>query len=202
MYVLKRNYPWDCCCDSPYADATKVGQIRALAGDDHAFGVAHWQQCLVHGPILDTPYGKFTPLVMVALYLGAYLLGPIIRFNISVIDQNQNTRSKLEHHLDVAASWGLAFAYIISAFYYLNLFGAFGVSLLSVDDPFHANLLTSAVFRVIISVDWIYGLKAIERMEQISVSIKLAIIAGLLICQIAHVFQRTELATNETVPSV
>ncbi|WP_456387971.1 hypothetical protein [Profundibacter sp.] len=136
---------------------------------------------LVLGPILDASYGKFAPLMMAALCLGAYLFGSAIRFNISVIDQDKNTRSKLEQHLDVAASWALAFAYIISVSYYLNLFGAFGVSLTSVNDPLHANLLTSAVFLVILSVGWLHGFKALERMEQISVSIKLAIIAGLLV---------------------
>lgn len=136
---------------------------------------------LVLGPILDASYGKYAPLVMAALCLGAYLFGAAIRFNIATIERDGNHRSILEQRLDVAASWSLAFAYIISVAYYLNLFGAFGVSLTTVDDHFHANLLTSAVFLIILLLGWLYGFKALERMEQVSVSIKLAIIMGLLV---------------------
>ena len=145
---------------------------------------------LVLGPILDASYGKYAPLVMGVLCLSAYLFGSAIRFNIAVIDQDKNNRSILEQHLDVAASWSLAFAYIISVAYYLNLFGAFGVSLTTVDDHLHANLLTSAVFLVILFVGWLYGFKALERMEQVSVSIKLAIIAGLLVGLGIYFFQK------------
>ena len=145
---------------------------------------------LVLGPILNASYGKYAPLVMMVLCLGAYLFGSAIRFNIAIIHRDANHRSILEQHLDVAASWSLAFAYIISVAYYLNLFGAFGVSLTTVDDHLHANLLTSAVFLVILFVGWLYGFKALERMEQVSVSIKLAIIAGLLVGLGFYFFQK------------
>ena len=145
---------------------------------------------LVLGPILNASYGKYAPLVMMALCLGAYLFGSAIRFNIAIIHRDANHRSTLEQHLDVVASWSLAFAYIISVAYYLNLFGAFGVSLTTVDDHLHANLLTSAVFLVILFVGWLYGFKALERMEQVSVSIKLAIIAGLLVGLGFYFFQK------------
>jgi len=53
-------------------------------------------------------------------------------------------------------------------------------SLTDMNDQFHARLLTSGVFLVILGVGWLYGFTALERMEQVAVSIKLAIIAGLL----------------------
>ncbi len=135
---------------------------------------------LVLGPILDTSYGKYAPLVMAALCLGAYLFGSAIRFNIATIERNKNNRSLLEQRLEVAASWSLAFAYVISVSYYLNLFGAFGLSLTPAKGEFSANLLTSALFLIILLVGWAYGFSALERMEKASVSIKLSIIAGLL----------------------
>ena len=140
---------------------------------------------LVLGPILDVCYGAYAPLVMMGLCALAYLFGSAIRFNITQIDTGQN-QSALREQLERIASAVLAFAFIISVAYYLNLFGAFGVSLTDLDDSFHARLLTTAAFATILVVGWTHGFAALERMEQISVSIKLAIIGGLLFGLVVH----------------
>ena len=140
---------------------------------------------LVLGPILNVSYGAFAPLVMIGLCLVAYLFGSAIRFNIARIDQPPK-RSALMETAETAASAVLAFAFIISVAYYLNLFGAFGVSLTQLDDGFHARLLTTAIFVAILIVGWTRGFSALERMEQVSVGIKLAIIAGLLFGLAVH----------------
>lgn len=140
---------------------------------------------LVLGPILDVSYGGFAPLVMLGLCILAYLFGGAIRFNIAQIDSLPR-RAKLPETLDRVASAVLAFAFIVSVAYYLNLFGAFGVSLTDLDDRFHARLLTTAIFMTILIVGWTQGFTALERMEQISVGIKLAIIAGLLFGLLVH----------------
>lgn len=134
---------------------------------------------LILGPILYDAYGAFAPLVMALLCLGAFLFGSAIRSNIAAIDSGK-PRSRPEERLDSLASATLAFAYIISVAYYLNLFGAFAVSLTPVDSTFFARLVTSAVFAVILFVGWTRGFDALERMEEISVGLKLAVIAGLL----------------------
>ncbi len=82
---------------------------------------------------------------------------------------------------------------MISVAYYLNLFGAFGVSLTPVDDTVHARLLSSAVFVLILLIGWMRGFTAMERLEQLSVGIKLSIIAGLLTGLILY-FARQEAA--------
>lgn len=140
---------------------------------------------LVLGPILDVSYGAYAPLVMIVLCVLAYLFGSAIRFNITQIDHNFE-RSRLNDTAETIASGVLAFAFIISVAYYLNLFGAFGVSLTPFDDTFHARLLTTAVFVLILIVGWTRGFSALERIEQISVGIKLAIIAGLLFGLAVH----------------
>lgn len=140
---------------------------------------------LVLGPILDVSYGAFAPLVMIGLCFVAYLFGGAIRFNIAHIDKTPH-RSGLVEAAESVASAVLAVAFIISVAYYLNLFGAFGVSLTSVDDVFHARLLTTAVFVLILIVGWTRGFSALERMEQVSVGLKLAIIAGLLFGLAVH----------------
>ncbi len=136
---------------------------------------------LVLGPILETSYGMFAPLVMAGLCLVAYLFGAAIRFNIATIDDSAHRRSRAETLLESAASATLGFAYMISVAYYLNLFGAFGLSLTPANDPLNARLLTTAVFAVILFVGWTRGFKSLENMEYVSVTLKLAIIAGLLL---------------------
>ncbi|MFT6302203.1 MAG: hypothetical protein ACI9XK_004638 [Granulosicoccus sp.] len=135
---------------------------------------------LVLGPILGSSYGSYAPIAMLLLCAVAYGFGNAIRFNIQFIDA-QVDRKPREHALETFASWVLAFAYVISVAYYLNLFGAFGVSLTSFDNSFYAKLLTSTVLVLILFVGWTKGFSAMERMEQISVSLKLAIIVGLLL---------------------
>jgi hypothetical protein len=136
---------------------------------------------LVLGPILDVSYGKFAPLVMLALCLGAYMFGSAIRFNMAGIGDEIAPRPALETRLETLASAALGFAYMISVAYYLNLFGAFAVSLTADHGPTSAKLLTSAIFVVILFVGWTRGFKTLESMEYFSVSLKLAIIVGLLV---------------------
>jgi hypothetical protein len=140
---------------------------------------------LVLGPILDVSFGGYAPLAMLCLCVLAYLFGSAIRYNIKKIDENHE-RSPATQMLETSSAAVLAFAFIISVSYYLNLFGAFGVSLTSLDDTFHARLLTSAVFILILIIGWTRGFTALERMEQVSVCLKLAIIAGLLFGLAVH----------------
>lgn len=147
---------------------------------------------LVLGPILSAAYGKFAPLVMAGLCLGAYLYGWAIRHNITDIVVSGDGRGAVVELLETIASWLLGVAYIISVAYYLNLFGAFGVSLTSVADALHAKLLTSAMFVLILYVGWMHGFKALERFEYVAVTAKLAIIAGLLVGLAVYFFGKVE----------
>lgn len=87
----------------------------------------------------------------------------------------------MSEQLELAASWALVFAFMISVAYYLNLFGAFGVSLTPFDTSLNARILTTIVYGIILVVGWTRGFKALERMEYSAVALKLAIIAGLLV---------------------
>lgn len=140
---------------------------------------------LVLGPILGSSYGRYAPIAMLLLCAVAYGFGNAIRFNIQYIDAQADHKPR-EQALETLASWVLAFAYIISVAYYLNLFGAFGVSLTTFDNPWYARLVTSTVLVLILVVGWTKGFVALERMEQISVSLKLAIIVGLLVGLVIH----------------
>lgn len=135
---------------------------------------------LVLGPILAVSFGDMAPLAMGALCVLAYAFGHAVRYNISTLAA-QPDRGPLIARAEALAETALAFAFVISVAYYLNLFGSFAVSLTGFDDPVHARVLTTAVFLVILIVGWSRGFAALERLEQLSVGLKLAIIAGLLV---------------------
>lgn len=136
---------------------------------------------LILGPLLNASYGKYAPVIMAALCLGAYLFGAAIRFNIAQIDISKGLQSHADYLMETISSWSLAFAYIVSVAYYLNLLGAFAVTLTTFDGYSGAKLVTSGVFVIILIVGWTRGFGALERMEQFSVGVKLSIIVGLLV---------------------
>jgi hypothetical protein len=145
---------------------------------------------LVLGPVLNMSYGDYSPLAMAALCAGAYLFGSAVRFNIAALADSSAKRSHQEEALETAASWSLAFAYVISVAYYLNLFGSFGVNLTGARDPIWAKLLTSATFLLILATGWLRGFEWLEKLEYVSVAIKLSIIAGLLVGLLAYFFEQ------------
>ncbi|MGO4854646.1 hypothetical protein [Phaeovulum sp. W22_SRMD_FR3] len=134
---------------------------------------------LVLGPILNSAYGAWAPLAMALLCAMAWGFGAAIRFSMHASESDAPGPEITA--LENLSSWALGFAYIISVAYYLNLFGAFSVSLTAWDSEIAARGVTSAVFAVILITGWTKGFSALERMEYVSVGLKLAIIAGLLL---------------------
>ena len=136
---------------------------------------------LVLGPILNANYGAWAPAMMAVLCAAAYAFGGAIRFNIRVLGDRVVPMPARELLGETLSSWVLAAAYVISVAYYLNLFGAFGVSLTPFDGLLAAKLLTTGILLLIAAMGWTRGFGAFERMEQWSVGLKLSIIAGLLV---------------------
>lgn len=133
---------------------------------------------LLLGPILAQSYGLWAPVAMAALCGMAYAIGAAVRYNITALERGAH--GSVTAQLETLASWALSFAYIISVAYYLNLLGAFAVSLTPWDTALAGRCVTSAVFAVILIVGWTKGFQTLERLEQVSVGLKLAIIGGLL----------------------
>ena len=79
---------------------------------------------LILGPILVENFGSWAALAMALLCFAGYAFGAAIRFNIAHIDGPHADDWWVDAG-EQLASWALAFAYIISVAYYLNLFGAF-----------------------------------------------------------------------------
>ncbi|MGI3168638.1 hypothetical protein ACRARG_05770 [Pseudooceanicola sp. C21-150M6] len=133
---------------------------------------------LILGPVLGHAFGGWAPLAMAALCGLAWLLGRAIRSNIARIAAGP--RTVVEQRLDTLASAALTFAYVISVAYYLNLFGAFALEKTGITSPVARRVLTTAVYLAIAATGWLKGFGALERLEQLSVTLKLAVIGGLL----------------------
>lgn len=135
---------------------------------------------LVLAPLLVREFGARAVLVMAGLCGVAYFVGEAIRFNISQRDVAPERTQLVSAKLEAASSWTLAVAYVISVCYYLNLLGAFALSIVLPDSPMAGKFITSLVLVVIALIGWTRGLRGLEHAESITVAIKLAVIAGLL----------------------
>lgn len=136
---------------------------------------------LVLGPILVREYGRAAPIVMLGLCVAAYAFGSAIRYNIRHYESDASDQPRVVRVVESISSYALTIAYVISVSYYLNLLGSFAVSLTPVDDRFAASLVTTAVVLFIGLYGVLHGLEKLERLEETAVTIKLAIIAGLLL---------------------
>lgn len=138
---------------------------------------------LVLGPVLEVRFGALAPVAMAGLCLAGWLFGAAIRANIAA---EGAPRSPLSLRLERTGEVVLAAAYVISVTYYLNLFGAFAVSLTPWPGEVPARIVTTAALALVALAGWAGGFGALERMEYTSVALKLAIIGALLVALAVH----------------
>lgn len=138
---------------------------------------------LVSVPILRDVVGQWAVLPMLGLLVVAYLIGGAIRDNILYVEprmQNgdaavQVTATERLSHL------ALSFAYFVSVAYYLVLFATFLLKSVGVEDAHLAKLIVTGVLLLIAIIGAWRGFHAVEGLEIYAVSVKLAIIAALLV---------------------
>ncbi len=135
---------------------------------------------LILGPVLNDKFGGYAPLIMLGLCVVSYFFGAAVRRNIVTTEWGAG-RDPQRKRLDSIGGWALAFSYMISLPYYLNVMGAFAVSLTPFDGQLYGRIVATAAFILILLAGWLKGFDALEEMEKYSVSIKLAIIVGLLV---------------------
>jgi hypothetical protein len=144
---------------------------------------------LVLAPLLGRSFGGAAGAMMLALCGMAYLFGAAIRHNIASHD-GATTLPAAILPLERLSSAALAFAYVVSVTYYLNLFGSFGVKLTAFNAPVYGRGLATAALAFIGIFGVFGGLKNLEKVETWAVSLKLAIIAGLLAGLVFYFGQR------------
>lgn len=137
---------------------------------------------LIVAPLFHSVLGKWALAGIALLSAIAYALGWSIRYNII----HAEPILRLDKHRGIArmemmSRWSLGAAYAISVAFYISLFAAFTLDRLSIDDPLAGKLLTTALLIGITLVAWLRGTKGLEMIELLAVSIKLAIIVGVLV---------------------
>jgi len=137
---------------------------------------------LVSVPILRDLVGAWAALAMAGLLLLAYLIGAAVRWNIAHVEpllpHPQGARAMLS--LERLSHVVLAFAYFVSVAYYLVLFGNFLLRPLGLDNAVNVNLVVSVFLAILGFVGLWRGFAAVERVEVLTVSFKLAVIGGLV----------------------
>ncbi len=138
---------------------------------------------LVVAPLLGHLMGRDAWLGMSLIVLLAYGIGAVIRFNIAEVEPRlrQGRLGRAGLWLERLSNLALSLAYVISVAFYLRLLSAFALRGLGLENGFWADALTSAILALIGGLGLVFGLKALERLEEYSVSIKLAVIAALLL---------------------
>ena len=141
---------------------------------------------LICGPLLAKEFGGAAILAMAALLAIAYAAGWVIRFNIVHI----------EAHLEAAPfndpiAWTaritqgvLALAYAVSVAYYLKLLAEFSLKPVALDpaiQPLAANIIVTVLIAGMSLLAITGDLRRVEHVAHGTVSIKIGIIAGLLV---------------------
>jgi hypothetical protein len=146
---------------------------------------------LVVVPLLGHALGSGSLWAIVGIVVFAYGVGEVMRFNIVHLeplvtstpedDRPARNPNPALQRIEVLASLALALAYFVSVTFYLRLLSAFVLKGFGWHDAWIANSLTTALLIIIGIVGKTRGLTALERLEQYSVSIKIAIIGALLV---------------------
>ena len=141
---------------------------------------------LVCGPILAKEFGSAAIGAEAVLLAIAYAVGVVIRFNIAHVepylaDAGFNDRPAWLARITQTV---LSLAYAVSVAYYLKLLAEFGLRPLHIDpavQPLVSNVLVSAVIGALILVALLGDIARVERVAHATVSVKLGVIAGLLV---------------------
>jgi hypothetical protein len=156
---------------------------------------------LIVVPLLGHEIGNWAVLGMGAIVLVAYGIGIILRFNIQYAEP---VLARADTPVLLSITEGLAdialgIAYIISVAFYIRLLASFllrGLGMTGAELP--ARLLATAILIFIAAVGVWRNLDGLEILEEYAVSIKLSIIATLVVGLIYFNVQSWQLGTGLT----
>ena len=144
---------------------------------------------LVVVPLLGHRVGGYAPVAMAAVVTLAYFIGSAIRFNILYMEPvlaAPHSSTTAIGRVNTISEIALGIAYFISVTFYLRLLSSFVLRGFQIDSDIVAQSITSVILLGIGIAGWFRGLAFLERLEEYSVSIKLAIIASLLFGWLMH----------------
>ncbi len=137
---------------------------------------------LVIAPLLANVAGSWAVLAMALIVVLAYVIGHAVRFNI-LYGETMEESPDPPKGLALAkrlSGMALTVAYVISVAFYIRLLASFALSMTPFESAGYEDMLATAILASIGLIGWWHGLKGLEFVETISVSIKLSIIIALL----------------------
>jgi hypothetical protein len=142
---------------------------------------------LVVAPLLAVTVGSAALLAMFAIVALSLFIGNAIRYNIrgngrDFVSNSVSGTVMLERLSGVA----VALAYVVSVAFYIRLLASFVLSFFSIESAYPGDALATAVLLFIGFYGRKNGLRGLERLEEYSVTVKLAIIVSLLLWLIYH----------------
>ena len=142
---------------------------------------------LVVAPLLAHVVGRWAPLAMAGIVGFAYVVGGIVRFNIHHLEPVLAGDDAPHLLVDVerVSRFALGFAYVVSVAFYLRLLASFVLRPITGDVTLGGQVLTTMLLAAIAALAWFRGLGGLEVLEEVAVTVKLAIIGGLLAALIA-----------------
>lgn len=143
---------------------------------------------LIVAPLLAEVVGKLAPYAMAAIALIAIWIGAAIRFNIKYAEPllGQSDCYPSVKIFEQLSRIVLFIAYVVSIAFYLRLMSSFVLEAVGYNISPWPQIITTAVLLSISTIGARFGLTGLERMETVSVAIKLAIIASLIVGLMHH----------------
>jgi hypothetical protein len=137
---------------------------------------------LVSAPLLAKEFGGYAAPAMALLILLAAFIGWALRYNIRVVeglvdasaDRTLVSVNKLSHVV-------LAFAYFVSAAYYLSLLGNFVLQYTGLQGSGAPKGIAIALLVVIGALGWTGGAQKITKIEGFATALNLSVIIGFLV---------------------
>lgn len=141
---------------------------------------------LICGPLLAREFGSAAILAMAVLLAIAYAAGWVIRFNIIHVEAHlaQASFNDLIAWTARITQGVLSLAYAVSVAYYLKLLAEFALKPLELDlswQPLAANVIVTTIIALMTLLALGGSLRRVEHLAHGTVSIKIGIIAGLLV---------------------
>ncbi len=139
---------------------------------------------LIIAPLLASVVGSYSPLAVTGIVVLAYVIGGVIRFNITHTEPllHDKKAHPVIYKIDLFANTALSFAYVTAVAFYLSLLSSFLLIYIGfVDSPSLERSLTTIIIVFIATAGFMRGLGGLEKLEAYSMSLQLSIVAALLI---------------------
>lgn len=137
---------------------------------------------LIVAPLLHSVFGKWAPVGIIVLVVLGYGIGNVIRFNIIHVEQYLlNNPKSFIGNLEKISQMALGISYAISVAFYVSLFSSFVSKEVGISSIQVMKWITTITLLSIMIISWLRGTRGLERIELVAVTIKLAVIGGVLL---------------------